>query len=471
MSAATCETDYLIVGAGAVGLAFADVLLTETDAHITIIDRHGKPGGHWNDAYSFVALHQPSAFYGVNSLPLGTNRKDTTGCNAGLYELATGPDVSGYFDAVMRQRLLPSGRIVYHPLSDYRDHGRIVSLLTGRETQVNIRRKLVDATFTSPQVPSVHTPKFKLADGIRVVPPNALVELWKHDGPPPSEFIILGAGKTAMDAVTWLLGAGVDANRIQWVVPRDSWLLNRKTTQPGIEFFDAVFGGQADQLQAFAEATSVDNLFERLEASSIMLRLDRAVRPTMFHFATISEGEVEVLRTVQKVIRKGRVTVIDASGLTLERGTHAVSPGALYVDCTASAVERRPTRAIFEGRRITPQMVRVPQPAFSAALCAYVEAHYDSDEVKNRLCRPVPFPHSLAEYLSTNIVNMANQGAWSQDKPLMRWIRDSRLDGFAKVLAVVDPADASKQAVLTRLRANVQPAMENLQRLNTREAR
>ena len=51
------ETDYLVVGSGAVGLAFADTLLTESDARITIVDRHGKPGGHWNDAYAFVTLH------------------------------------------------------------------------------------------------------------------------------------------------------------------------------------------------------------------------------------------------------------------------------------------------------------------------------------------------------------------------------------------------------------------------------
>ena len=97
------ETDYLIIGAGAVGLAFADTLLAETDADttITIIDRHGQPGGHWNDAYPFVALHQPSAFYGVNSMPLGNNRKDTSGSNAGCYELASGAEVTSYFDKVM----------------------------------------------------------------------------------------------------------------------------------------------------------------------------------------------------------------------------------------------------------------------------------------------------------------------------------------------------------------------------------
>ncbi|MEL6216216.1 MAG: FAD/NAD(P)-binding protein, partial [Pseudomonadota bacterium] len=48
------ETDYLVVGSGAVGMAFADILLSESDADIVIVDRHDKPGGHWNDAYPFV---------------------------------------------------------------------------------------------------------------------------------------------------------------------------------------------------------------------------------------------------------------------------------------------------------------------------------------------------------------------------------------------------------------------------------
>ncbi|MEL6317333.1 MAG: hypothetical protein AAFR16_06800 [Pseudomonadota bacterium] len=51
------ETDYLIAGCGAVGMAFADTLLSETDADIIMVDRRGKPGGHWNDAYPFVTLH------------------------------------------------------------------------------------------------------------------------------------------------------------------------------------------------------------------------------------------------------------------------------------------------------------------------------------------------------------------------------------------------------------------------------
>ena len=108
----TAETDYLIVGAGAVGLAFADTLLAETDAHLTIVDREVAPGGHWNHAYPFVALHQPSIIYGVNSRALGTGEKDLVGHNTGLYELASGAEVLAYFDQVMRRHLLPSGRVI-----------------------------------------------------------------------------------------------------------------------------------------------------------------------------------------------------------------------------------------------------------------------------------------------------------------------------------------------------------------------
>lgn len=57
----TLEADYLVVGAGAMGMAFTDTLVTESDAQVVIVDRGHAPGGHWNRAYPFVRLHQPSA--------------------------------------------------------------------------------------------------------------------------------------------------------------------------------------------------------------------------------------------------------------------------------------------------------------------------------------------------------------------------------------------------------------------------
>jgi len=80
------ETDYLVVGAGATGMAFADALVAESDADVVLVDRRHRPGGRWLDAYPFVRLHQPSAYDGVNSRVLGQNRVDDRGPNAGFYE-------------------------------------------------------------------------------------------------------------------------------------------------------------------------------------------------------------------------------------------------------------------------------------------------------------------------------------------------------------------------------------------------
>jgi len=55
------ETDYLVVGAGAAGLAFVDALIAASEADVVMVDRRHQPGGHWNDAYPFVRLHGPAA--------------------------------------------------------------------------------------------------------------------------------------------------------------------------------------------------------------------------------------------------------------------------------------------------------------------------------------------------------------------------------------------------------------------------
>jgi len=154
-------TDYLIIGSGAAGMSFADQLLTETNANIVIVDRHHLPGGHWNDAYSFVRLHAPSAFYGVGSRQLGSNRIDVSGLNGGYYELASGAEIVSYFDKLMQERFLPSGRVQYFPMCEHLGDGRFVSRLSGTIQHVAFSKRLVNATFLDTQVPATHTPPFK----------------------------------------------------------------------------------------------------------------------------------------------------------------------------------------------------------------------------------------------------------------------------------------------------------------------
>ena len=105
------ETDYLVVGAGASGMAFTDTLITSSDAEVVVVDRRHRPGGHWNDDYPFVRLHQPSALYGVASRALGNDRIDESGINAGFYERATAAEICDYYGRVLDEQFLPSGRV------------------------------------------------------------------------------------------------------------------------------------------------------------------------------------------------------------------------------------------------------------------------------------------------------------------------------------------------------------------------
>jgi hypothetical protein len=464
----THTTDYLIIGAGATGLAFADTLLQESDAHITLVDLHAQPGGHWNDAYPFVALHQPSAFYGVNSLELGTLRKDTAGHNAGLYELASGAEVNGYFHKVVHQQLLPSGRVKYFPMTRHLSHeggvSSVASILSGEQTLITVRKKLVDATYFSPQVPATTPPAFPVADGVRLVTPTQLTQVWQGQERFQT-YCVLGAGKTAMDAVIFLLTSGAAPDQIHWVMPRDSWLVNRITTQPGEEFFMHSMGGAMEQMKAIALANSVQDMYERLEANGQMLRVDRSRKPEMFHYATIAEGEVALLRHITQVIRQGRVQAIEREALLFAGGKYAMPKDTLYINCTASAVKPKASEPMFQPGKIVPQLSRAPLISFSAALCAYVEAHYASDEEKNQLCTPVPFPRNPAGFIASSMANAANQMRWGQDKALRAWMRDSRLDGFGKLASSVSPTDTEKMAIFAQLKEYSMQAGQNARKL------
>lgn len=454
----TLETDYLIVGSGAVGMAFADVILHETDASMIIVDKYAKPGGHWNVAYPFVTLHQPSSFYGVSSLELSKGRKDQVGLNKGMGDLATGAEISAYFEEVMRHQFLFSGRVQYFPMCEYKGDGAFGSVLTGQTYQV-AAKKIVDATYLKTTVPFSHTPNFTVASEVQFMPLNNLPFIAK----PPKGFVVIGGGKTGMDACLWLLENNVDPDSITWIVSRDGWLLDRRNTQPTEEFFEYSMGTQAAQFEALTAATSIDDMFDRLETAGLFLRLDKNVQPKMFHGATVSQLELETLRRIKNVVRKGRVQRIEKDKIILERGEIPASSAHVHIDCSASAITDLTIKPVFQGNLITPQTVRSFQPVFSAAFIAHVEATYPDEKKKNELCAVVPLPNSDTDWIKMTIAFMMNQYNWSQDKELRNWLLNNRLDGFSKMVRSVSKEDAEKQAILTRIRNNVMPAMMKLQ--------
>ena len=459
------ETDYLVVGAGATGMIFVDELLTHSNARIVMVDRRFRPGGHWNDAYPFVRLHQPSAFYGAGSRELGSRRVETSGPNAGLYQQAGGAEINAYFEQLMEERFLPSGRVQFLPLHEYRAGGsgghQAVSLATGEVRDIRVARKLVDTTFYRISTPLTHTRSYDNDPGVAVIPPSEL----PHSLAPRRHYVVVGGGKTSMDVVIWLLQQGVSADSLAWIVPRDSWLINRETLQPGAAGMLRMVEGLANALDAAAHARNLDEIYDRLERSGEMLRLDPGVRPSMFHQATISHGELAMLRRVKNVVRARYVRRIRADAIVFEDGEMPAPRDALYIDCTARAITFRPTRPVFDGSRITLQFIRDGRISFSAAAIGYVEATIDDQRRKNTLCAPIPYEERLITWPRAVLAELKNGEAWSKDPAMRAWARKHRLAGFT---TGSDPGDGSREQ-LDRLReriASLRPrAVANLEEL------
>jgi hypothetical protein len=461
MSAQQLETDYLIIGSGAVGMAFADVLLTETDANIIIVDKHHKPGGHWNDAYSFVTLHQPSSFYGVSSRELSTGAVDQVGLNKGLAELASGAEVMSYFDQVMKHTFLPSGRVKYFPMCEYQGDGQFSSILSGKPYQVTVNKKTIDGTYFKTSVPSTHTPSFEIAEGVEFGPLNDLPDLLE----PRDGYVIVGGGKTGIDAALWLLDNQIEPDQITWIMPRDGWWIDRKNTQPSREFFMDTMGAQATQAEAVADAENVDDLFKRLEKGGLLMRLDPNIKPKMFHGATVSRDELSQLRRIKNVIRKGRVTRIDTDKIHFGDDSITTTNNTNHIDCSARAVPVTETYDVFQGDKVVVQTVRSYQPVFSAGFIAHIEANYDDEAIKNELCKVVPLPNHDTDWLVGTAAQMRNQMRWSQQPGLRDWLLSNRLDGFTNLVQANQDNTPEQQEVLMRLKTAAPKAGANLPKL------
>lgn len=222
--AETISADYLVIGAGAMGMAFVDTMMTDTKATIALVDRYHTPGGHWTMAYPFVRLHQPSAYYGVNSKDLGQDKVDEVGWNKGLAELASGDEICAYYSQVMSEQFLPSGRVQYYPKCEYTGDGEFRSIITDKTYRVGQDTRIVNAAFLKVNVPSMGPPAYKVEQGVNLVTVNNLARITR----PYSNYTVVGGGKTSMDACLWLLANGIEHSRITWIQPRPAWLLLRE---------------------------------------------------------------------------------------------------------------------------------------------------------------------------------------------------------------------------------------------------
>lgn len=449
------DVDYLVVGAGAMGMAFADALVDHSDARVAVVDRRHGVGGHWLEAYPFVRLHQSSCFYGVPSTVLGGGRLQETGPEAGLQVRAAQPEIVTYF-AQVAQRLQDTGRVEVLTNADVVGRS-VVSRVSGRRVEVPDACRVVDGRYLAPGIPAETPPPFAVADDAHVLPVNDLVRLEEA----PSQYVVVGSGKTATDACVWLLGRGVDPDAICWVRPRDPWMLNRALIQPDPEVF---LGVPAAIFEAAASSATLDEVFLRLEEADVMLRVDRSVTPTMAKAPTLGVWELELLRTIEHVVRHGHLAAVERGRLVFADGTVVgIADDAVVVHCAADALRNPPLVPVWGPETITLQPVRAGFPCFGAAVIGYVEATRSDDAEKNRLCPPSRYGNSLAQWADMNLRGTRAAQAFGAEPDIAAWAHTVALNPSR--IPPEHPGSPGLDAVRERLAAATDPGLAALERL------
>ena len=222
----TLDVDYLVVGAGASGMAFTDALIDHADVRVALVDRRDTVGGgHWRADYPFVRLHQSSTFYGVASTVLGGGTPDGGTRGRAARAGRPGDHLRYYDDALRTGWWAPGGSSSSAGATT--GETALSSPRAGEQYEVPEQGRIVDARYLSPQIPAETPPRFGVAEGARVIPVNDV------------------AGTEGTRASTWSWGrarprpmpssgcwAGMEADAICWVRPRDPWMLNRALIQP-----------------------------------------------------------------------------------------------------------------------------------------------------------------------------------------------------------------------------------------------
>jgi hypothetical protein len=313
---------------------------------------------------------------------------------------------------------------------------------------VEVRRRIVDATYLSPTIPATSPPPFGVAADAPVIAVNRLADL----ADAPKRVIIVGSGKTATDGIIWLLNNGVPPDRITWVRPREAWMLNRAVVQPDPA---VALGLTAVTLAAAAEAESLDDLFRRLEASGVMLRVDPTLTPTMAKAPTVGAWEVEQLRTIEDVVRLGHIQRVGADEIVLTKGSVPLAPRSLVVHCAASGLGYPSPVPLWAPDRIRLQTIRAGFPCFNAALAGLVEATRDDDREKNRLCPPNRFADHPASWAKMQVRGTNAARTYNAESDIAAWANNCPLNfggistkerhtpavqkALAKLAAVRDP--------------------------------
>jgi hypothetical protein len=237
-------------------------------------------------------------------------------------------------------------------------------------------------------------------------------------------------------------------------------MLNRAVVQPEPA---VALGLAADTMEAAAAAESLDDLFVRLEAAGVMLRIDTDVTPTMAKTPTLGEWELEHLRTIEHVVRLGHIRHVTTREIVLDEGSVATPPDSIVVHCAASGLQYPPLVPIWEPDRIRLQTIRAGFPCFCAALAGYVEATRDDDREANRSCPPNNLPDNPADWAQMQVRGAIATRAYGAEPDIAAWA-----NGCALNPARIQPGqreDPAVRAAAARLDAHAEAGFTRLAQL------
>ena len=132
-----------------------------------------------------------------------------------------------------------------------------------------------------------------------------------------------------------------------------------------------------------------------MEKLGYFLRLDETILPTRNRIGSVSVEDIEKMRQIKNIVRKGRVARIEEGRIIFQSGEAMELPAnTLAVDCARNgSVFARHGLKVFDGDKINVQFIQLPPPGMSVTIIVALEIKYpDSEEYKNSLCKTIPIP-------------------------------------------------------------------------------
>ena len=108
-----------------------------------------------------------------------------------------------------------------------------------------------------------------------------------------------------------------------------------------------------------------------------------------------------------------------------------------------------------------PQQVRHNSPPFNAALLGFVEAHWQDDADKNRLCPAKQYATSVHDWPRMMSRTWRTEQRWLREPDLSAWLVESRLNLLRALPDHV--AEVRVQVALKRFLTHVGAAIERLE--------